>query len=238
MATGVALERLKYRLLTVPALNWLNRTVRPSNWLARLRTPFVIRRALASGRPVRLHLGCGRSRSGTGWIHGDIHRGDVFVDVRRRLPFPDGSVDLVFSEHLIEHLKLPVAGRFLKECHRVLKPGGWMRHSTPDLRFYVDLYVGNLAGFDLDAFYSRIRHVRRQTPLPCVYMNEVLTLGGHAFIFDEGFLSQMLREGGFSDVRRVPYGRSEVPALNGMEQHTSSPWMQRGTLVMEARKPG
>ncbi len=84
MSVDIVLERLKYRLLTLPALNWLNRTVCPSDWLARLRRPFVIRRALANGRPVRLHLGCGRTRSGADWLHADIHRGDVFVDVRRR----------------------------------------------------------------------------------------------------------------------------------------------------------
>lgn len=51
------------------------------------------------------------------------------------LPFADGSFDLVWSLESGEHM--PDKGQFLRECHRVLKPGGtflmatWCHRPTP-----------------------------------------------------------------------------------------------------------
>jgi SAM-dependent methyltransferase len=50
------------------------------------------------------------------------------------LPFRDGAFDLVMSHAVIEHVA--DAGRYLRECRRVLKPGGRMYLSTsPYLSF-------------------------------------------------------------------------------------------------------
>lgn len=50
------------------------------------------------------------------------------------LPFPDAAFDAVLSHAVIEHVA--DAPRYLRECRRVLKPGGWMYLSTaPYLSF-------------------------------------------------------------------------------------------------------
>ena len=50
------------------------------------------------------------------------------------LPFREGSFDLVLSHAVIEHV--PDATRYLRECRRVLRPGGWFYLSTaPYLSF-------------------------------------------------------------------------------------------------------
>jgi SAM-dependent methyltransferase len=50
------------------------------------------------------------------------------------LPFKEGAFDLVLSHAVIEHV--PDAPRYLRECHRVLKPGGHCYLSTaPYLSF-------------------------------------------------------------------------------------------------------
>ncbi|MBO0677325.1 class I SAM-dependent methyltransferase [Mycolicibacterium sp. S2-37] len=56
------------------------------------------------------------------------------VDVRHGnladLPLPDGSVDVVANFQVIEHLwDQP---QFVRECHRVLRPGGLLMMSTPN----------------------------------------------------------------------------------------------------------
>ena len=45
-----------------------------------------------------------------------------------RLPFREGSFDLVFSHSVIEHVTS--AETYLQECHRVLRPGGVLYLST------------------------------------------------------------------------------------------------------------
>jgi SAM-dependent methyltransferase len=45
-----------------------------------------------------------------------------------RLPFRDGSFDLVFSHSVIEHVRS--AEEYLRECHRVLRRGGVLYLST------------------------------------------------------------------------------------------------------------
>jgi len=52
-----------------------------------------------------------------------------FADITRQLPFEDGTVDIVASKHVLEHL--PDTGRFLAEAYRVLKPGGATIHLLP-----------------------------------------------------------------------------------------------------------
>jgi SAM-dependent methyltransferase len=84
-----------------------------------------------------------------------------------RLPFRDGSFDLVFSHSVIEHVAR--AEGYLRECHRVLKPGGVLYLSTaPTLSLAgahlprllvpipVHLIVGRKAAFAL--FRTLARH--------------------------------------------------------------------------------
>ena len=51
------------------------------------------------------------------------------ADGSRALPFPDGSVDLITSRSVLEHL--PDLPAFFAEAARVLRPGGEMVHTFP-----------------------------------------------------------------------------------------------------------
>jgi predicted SAM-dependent methyltransferase len=55
-----------------------------------------------------------------------------------RLPFDDRSFDFAFSEHFFHHLFLDEALPLMRECRRVLRPGGVLRTVVPDadLRTY------------------------------------------------------------------------------------------------------
>ncbi len=56
------------------------------------------------------------------------------------LPLPDGSVDIVFSKSVIEHLYLPQIRNYMHEIMRVLKPGGHVVIMTPDWIYCWDDY--------------------------------------------------------------------------------------------------
>ena len=66
---------------------------------------------------------------------------ELGLDVRRRdveteaAPFADGTFDAVLFNELFEHLRIdPIFT--LREAHRVLRPGGALLLSTPNLRSY------------------------------------------------------------------------------------------------------
>lgn len=56
---------------------------------------------------------------------------DLNVD---RLPEPDGSLDLVVASEVIEHVIDP--GRAVAEFHRVLRPGGHVLITVPNVAFW------------------------------------------------------------------------------------------------------
>jgi SAM-dependent methyltransferase len=85
----------------------------------------------SSTSPRRLNLGCGTDIR-EGWVNLDIAAlpgVDVVHDINiLPLPFSDGSFDEILCNDILEHVDLaPV----LKECHRILSPGGRMRIEVP-----------------------------------------------------------------------------------------------------------
>src|SRR5437762_12486254 len=82
-----------------------------------------------------LNLGCG-ARFHPQWTNLDLTPSGQNVrayDCRQPLPFEDESFDVVYHSHLIEHLRREDVIRFLRECCRVLRPGGILRVAIPDL---------------------------------------------------------------------------------------------------------
>jgi SAM-dependent methyltransferase len=90
-----------------------------------------------------LNLGCG-SRFHLNWENVDFHQTAPNVrahDLRKGIPYADASFDVVYHSHLLEHFSRESAPIFLRECHRVLKPGGVIRVVVPDLESIVRLYL-------------------------------------------------------------------------------------------------
>lgn len=61
-------------------------------------------------------------------------------DLRKGLPYPSASFDVVYHSHFLEHLTRADAVEFLKECRRVLKVNGILRIAVPDLQYLVADY--------------------------------------------------------------------------------------------------
>ena len=97
---------------------------------------------LLNSEVILLHLGSGFERK-SGWINVDLvpMRAELHWDLRKRLPFPDASVDAIFHEHVLEHIPKRYGLTLSEECFRVLKPGGVLRVGVPNagntLRGYV-----------------------------------------------------------------------------------------------------
>jgi SAM-dependent methyltransferase len=60
------------------------------------------------------------------------------------LPLASESFDAIYSFHVNEHLSPRVNERFMRDLHRLVKPGGVCRVSTPDLELLATDYVRRL----------------------------------------------------------------------------------------------
>lgn len=91
-----------------------------------------------------------RTETGRGIQH-------VQSDVFRGLPIADQQVDAITAGELIEHLTDDHA--FLRECWRVLKPGGLLALTTPNLTFALNrglILLGKMPKFVHEPYHYRI----------------------------------------------------------------------------------
>lgn len=73
-----------------------------------------------------------------GSTHYNARRVGSFVEYDMRadvLPYPAGSVNLIYCSHVIEHIENEHVARFFGETARVLRPGGVLRVACPDASF-------------------------------------------------------------------------------------------------------
>ena len=197
----------------------------------------ALRRAQAAPGPVRVQIGSGPQRL-AGWLNSDLIAGELHLDLGRRLALPDRSVDFVFGEHVIEHLPERRAERLLGELHRVLRPGGVLRLTTPDLRKLLALYEDRNPEISLrDYAHYLDEQTAKPHERPCQVLNDFMRLWGHRWIYDEEDLRARLHEAGFAAVERAEPGHSRHEQLRGLERHGGAEWVNRAeAMCLEAQR--
>ncbi|MBN8560364.1 MAG: methyltransferase domain-containing protein [Leptolyngbya sp. UWPOB_LEPTO1] len=151
----------------------------------------------------RLEIGCGTSRK-PGFVTTDINRtADYPFDLRIGLPFPDHSIDFIYSEHVLEHLNWRDLIALLQDCRRVLKPNGILSVVVPNARIYLNAYASS-EHFDHKAFCSHPCGLLYKSKID--YVNYIFYMDGyHRYMFDEDNMIAVLREAGFSQARLRPF---------------------------------
>lgn len=100
-----------------------------------------------------INLGSGQCRFDSPWINIDrVNRGGIAIpDVcadGEFLPLPSDSTIYIVLQHCLEHFGCGEARAMLKECYRVLKVGGSLVVTVPDMRKLAIMY---LTGREMDA---------------------------------------------------------------------------------------
>ncbi|MBV9469623.1 MAG: methyltransferase domain-containing protein [Abitibacteriaceae bacterium] len=105
---------------------------------------------------MKLNLGCGNKRM-PGFIGVDLYpceAADILCDITGRLPFRDSSIDEIYLDNVIEHIRdIPA---LMKEVVRVSKNGAQMTIITPHLTSLSSwrdpTHVHHLSYFSFDHF--------------------------------------------------------------------------------------
>jgi len=116
---------------------------------------------------LKLNLGCGQQVL-EGWINVDYALGarvaatpvlgatvralglfkmrwDPRIQIHnltKPLPWADGTIDVCYTSHTVEHMSRDEGRHLVSEAYRVLRPGGVLRVVVPDLHDVVDRYAG------------------------------------------------------------------------------------------------
>jgi SAM-dependent methyltransferase len=135
---------------------------------------------------------------------------DVCWDISHTLPFRDGSMKGIFTEHCLEHFSLHTAVAILRECRRILSPGGILRIVVPDGEAYLRTYCRQLDGDDSTRFPYQDRESFNGLRSPILSVNRVFyqdrdSPSGHRCIHDFHVLDLLLRHCGFSSVSRQSF---------------------------------
>ncbi|MEV4560628.1 methyltransferase domain-containing protein [Kitasatospora sp. NPDC049285] len=206
-------------LLADPALgHGLTRTLRAALKEVELsRYHRASQRAYPNGldeQPTKVQIGGGNHQI-DGFFNIDlVPPADLLWDVREGLPLKDNSVELLFNEHILEHLDYPRSAKgFAREAFRVLGSGGQIITGMPDAAYVLNRYPAAPAGAtemidrwyskrscvgDINTFLDLINYVFRD-------QDDDPSYTPHLWAYDFEKLAQLFTEAGFTTVKRWPF---------------------------------
>jgi SAM-dependent methyltransferase len=127
----------------------------------------------------------------------------------------DSSVDFIYCGQMIEHLnRRTQVVPFLKECYRMLKPGGVLRMTTPNLDdLWPTIHGYGKYAADQPEWFREATASEQFCYLAfgasgpyCTQTN----YEGHMFLYSKASLSKALLEAGFAEPSFAPQERPEI----------------------------
>lgn len=166
----------------------------------------------------RLHLGCGKAYL-DGWTNVDLMstvKADLYSDILR-LPFPDGSFDLIYASHVLEHVHRHMVMATLQHWRGLLRVGGILRLAVPD-------------------FSAVCAHYNETHDLPALigllYGGQNHPLNQHHITFDTRTLYDALLKTGFKDVRSWDWRNTVHAEVDDYSQAYLPPFKKDGGRLM------
>lgn len=181
----------------------------------RLLSPFTHRQWLnilnKFSKPYKVNIASGNYGQ-PGWINIDCYKGKnvtVIFDVRKKIPLPNQSVEMIFCEHFLEHLDFyEEVPHFLSECFRVLIKGGLVRLVVPNVPAYLKAYFRD-GGLEV---MHHIRNTEKYNTKMEVVNRVFRERGRHLFAYDTETLLYILKQAGFKPSPSC-FNKSQKPNL-------------------------
>lgn len=180
---------------------------------------------------LKINLGCGTNKL-DGWSNHDMD-----VDIEQRLPWRSDSADVIFAEHVVEHVTYNAAVAFFMECHRVLRPGGVLRIAVPSIERVWREATPSYCSFT-ERWVTVDKNADGNTRLRGA-MTNILHRHGHKAPWTQGLLMASMFYAGFDEVTACRPGSSHHEELLGLEGHgrvIGDDFNEIETVVAEATK--
>ena len=179
---------------------WINEKIRNKQLMY---NKLFVEKVLKDNGVIRLEYGAG-GRQMDGFYRVDrFDPCELYIDFEKDImPFPDNSVDMIYSAHFFEHVRYPQPMRsILEDAHRILKPNGEFSICVPDARQYIDAYMHpekypnprDLCVWEPAYFYN--------SPIDFINYIGYLDNGEHKILFEPENLMKILEDAGFKDVK-------------------------------------
>ena len=138
----------------------------------------------------------------------------VWANLISRIPESSNSVDVIYTSHMIEHLDKEEVEIIFSEIKRVLKKGGILRISVPDIKIMVNQY---LKDGDADLFIENTLLTNKRPKT--IFEKIQLLLAGtrnHQWMYDEISLFKLLSKYDFSSILNVKAGETLITNYEGL----------------------
>ena len=186
----------------------------------------VVNDCLNSENSIKLELGSWKKYGTNGWKTIDtVDECDITWDLKDGIPFPDCSVDTIYSSHFLEHLTFEQGQRMLKECLRVMRPGALFSICLPDALIFIDAYF-NPEKYPQEKYCAYTKAFSGTTPLS--YLNYIAYMDGHHhYLFDQAEIIAILTKAGLFNAE----GRGFNPELDDESRDYQSIYAQAYKLI-------
>ena len=142
---------------------------------------------------MKLHIGGEEAKAGWKIINISQKPNVDFVgDISDLSQFDQDSCEEIYASHVLEHVPQQRVLETLKGIHRILKPGGKFHVSVPDMDILCHLFINPMADPDVKFHTMRM-----------MFGGQVDPHDFHYFGWNQFFMSDFLRQAGFSNAERV-----------------------------------
>ena len=162
---------------------------------------FSIKNYFENNDKIKIHLGANKNISN--FLNSQI-LGKIPIDIVKKLPFKNQSVDVIFSTHVIEHIHRRQIEFFLRESFRVLQNGGVNIICTPSIKKIVHaIYFNDNIEKKEILFQRQDKWHKDDIKTSCHQINISMRNFGHRFLVDDEYMQWLSNKIGFKSLEVV-----------------------------------
>jgi predicted SAM-dependent methyltransferase len=151
-------------------------------------------------KKIKVHLGANKDIKN--FLNSQI-LGKIPINITKKLPFKNQTVDVIFSTHVVEHIHRKEIDFFISESFRVLKKDGLNIICTPSLKKIIDIvYLHNIEKKEL-LFKRQDKWYQDNIKTACHQINMTMRNFGHRFLVDDEYMSWLSKKNQFSSCNVV-----------------------------------